>query len=43
MEVEANKRINRYKQYASNMKVQFEEYEKQSEKYYSEMLERFKQ
>jgi hypothetical protein len=36
------KRINKYRDYAQNMKFKFDEYEKQSERYYSEMLEAFK-
>ena len=42
MEEEANKRIRRDADYAKQMKDKFADYEAQSEKYYSEMLEKFK-
>ena len=42
MEDESNKRIRRYADYAKQMKDKFADYEAQSEKYYSEMLEKFK-
>jgi len=42
VEAEANKRIETYKEYAKEMKQKFGDYEDQSEKYYSEMLEKFK-
>lgn len=40
--MESNKRINKYRDYAQNMKVKFDEYELQSERYYSDMLDKFK-
>ena len=43
VENESNKRINKYRDYATAMKVKFDEYEQQSEVYYAEMLDRFKQ
>ena len=42
MEDESNKRIKKYADYAKEMKDKFTDYESQSEKYYSEMLEKFK-
>ena len=39
---ESTKRINKYRDYATAMKVKFDEYEQQSEVYYAEMLDRFK-
>ena len=42
VEKESNKRIEKYRKYASEMKMKFTEYELQSEKYYSEMLNNFK-
>jgi hypothetical protein len=42
VEKESNKRIEKYRKYASEMKLKFTEYELQSEKYYSEMLNNFK-
>ena len=36
------KRINRYRDYAEQIKGKFDEYEKQSEAYYSRLLEKFK-
>lgn len=40
--MEANRRVKRYQEYAKDMKVKFEQYEKESEKYYSDMLDKFK-
>ena len=42
VEDESNKRIKKYADYAREMKDKFTDYEAQSEKYYSEMLEKFK-
>ena len=42
IEHESNKRINGYRDYAKNLKTQFEEYETESERYYSDLLDRFK-
>ena len=42
MEKESNNRIEKYRKYASEMKLKFTEDELQSEKYYSEMLNNFK-
>ena len=36
-------RIKKYADYAARMKLKFSDYESQSEKYYSEMLEKFKE
>ena len=36
-------RIKKYADYAARMKLKFADYEAQSEKYYSEMLEKFKE
>ena len=36
-------RIKKYADYAARMKIKFADYETQSEKYYSDMLERFKE
>ena len=33
----------KYREYAHDMKAKFEAYEQESEKYYSDMLEKFKQ
>jgi hypothetical protein len=40
--MEANKRVAKYKDYAHDMKLKFEAYEKESEKYYQDLLEKFK-
>lgn len=42
IELESNKRIARYRDYAQGMKNKFQEYEIQSERYYADMLEKFK-
>ena len=42
VEKESEKRINKYRDYADQMKVKFDEYEAQSERYYSDMLDQFK-
>ena len=42
VEDESNKRIKKYADYAREMKDKFADYESQSEKYYSDMLEKFK-
>lgn len=42
VETESNERIKKYRDYAKEMKQKFGDYEDQSEKYYSEMLEKFK-
>lgn len=42
IEHESNKRINRYRDYATGLKAQFGSYEAESEKYYSELLDKFK-
>ena len=42
VEDESNRRIKRYADYAVEMKEKFVDYETQSEKYYSEMLEKLK-
>lgn len=34
--------MERYKNYAATLKVKFEDYEKESEKYYADLLEKFK-
>ena len=41
--MEANKRVQRYKDYAKEMKNKFEQYEVESEKYYSDLLDKFKE
>ena len=43
IENESNVRIKKYADYAARMKIKFADYETQSEKYYSDMLERFKE
>ena len=35
-------RIKKYSDYAHRMKLKFDDYEKQSESYYADMLDRFK-
>lgn len=42
MEIETQKRIKKYTTYAGKLKNQFKEYEGQSEKYYTDILDRFK-
>jgi hypothetical protein len=42
VEAESNRRIDRYKIYAQGMKHKFGEFERQSEDYYSSLLEKFK-
>ena len=42
IEIESNQRIKKYADYAARMKTKFADYEGQSEKYYAEMLDRFK-
>ena len=41
--MEANKRVARYKEYAKDLKAKFELYEVESENYYSDMLDKFKE
>jgi hypothetical protein len=40
--MESNRRIDRYKGYASGLKHKFAEFERQSEEYYGLLLEKFK-
>ena len=40
--MESNRRIDRYKGYASGLKHKFAEFERQSEEYYGSLLEKFK-
>ena len=42
IEYESNVRIKKYADYAARMKLKFTDYESQSEQYYSEMLDKFK-
>lgn len=42
IETDANERVERYKNYAATLKLKFEEYEKESEQYYADLLEKFK-
>ena len=42
IEYESNTRIKKYADYAARMKLKFTDYESQSEQYYSEMLDKFK-
>jgi len=42
IEEESNVRIKKYADYAARMKLKFEDYEAQSEEYYKNMLDKFK-
>jgi hypothetical protein len=42
VEMESNRRIDRYKGYAAGLKHKFAEFERQSEEYYGALLEKFK-
>ena len=42
MEEESNKKLQKYVDYANDMKIKFKDYEEQSEKYYEDMLDKFK-
>lgn len=42
VEIETNKRIKKYQNYAQMLKNKFKDYEGQSEKYYADVLEKFK-
>ena len=42
IEDESNQRIKKYADYAARMKLKFADYEAQSEQYYKDMLDRFK-
>lgn len=43
IENESNARIKKYSDYAARMKLKFADYEEQSEKYYADMLAKFKE